>query len=98
MEKIFEINNLSVHYSTDNGFFTGKKHTIQALNNVSLDIYKNEIFSIVGESGCGKSTFIRAILRLENKTSGIIKGRAPIANAAEKDMSDTNASHALPIA
>ena len=73
MEKIFEIDNLSVHYPLGDKFFTNNKGFIQALNNVSLDIYKNEIFSIVGESGCGKSTFIKTILGLENKTSGTIK-------------------------
>lgn len=72
MEKIFEIKNLQVKFPLSESFFNSSKEFIHAVNNIDLDIYKNEIISIVGESGCGKSTFARTILGLEQKTAGTI--------------------------
>jgi phospholipid/cholesterol/gamma-HCH transport system ATP-binding protein len=60
-EKIIEVKNISVRYSD---------RTI--LENVSFDIYKGEIFVIVGGSGCGKSTLLRQIIGLEQPSEGEI--------------------------
>ncbi len=54
MKKIIEIDNISVNYDMD-------EETIKALNNVSLDINKNEFICILGPSGCGKSTLLKTI-------------------------------------
>ena len=56
-EELLQIRNLSVDYKVKEGM-------LSAVNNVSFDIHKGEIFAIVGESGCGKSTIAHAILRL----------------------------------
>jgi len=72
MKKVFEIKDLHVEFPLGEGFFSSEKGLIHAVNGVSLDIYKNEIISLVGESGCGKSTFVRTILGLENKTRGTV--------------------------
>ncbi len=72
MKKIFEIKDLNVHFPLGEGFFSREKGFIHAVNGINLDIYKNEIISLVGESGCGKSTFARTILGLETKTRGTV--------------------------
>lgn len=56
-EELLQIRNLSVDYKVKEGM-------LSAVNKVSFDIHKGEIFAIVGESGCGKSTIAHAILRL----------------------------------
>ena len=63
-EKILEIKNLNME------FRTVKHQTLKALNNVSFDIYKGENFGLVGESGCGKTTLGRTLIRLYDPTSG----------------------------
>lgn len=53
-------------------FFGTGKYKNKAVNDVSFDVYKGEVFGIVGESGCGKTTTGRSIIRLYNITSGDI--------------------------
>ena len=50
-------------------FKLGKK-TLKAVDNVSFDIHKGEVFGLVGESGCGKTTTGRTIIKLYDATSG----------------------------
>lgn len=63
-EKLLEINNLTKYFKID------RKNELKAVDGVSFDIYKGEIFGLVGESGCGKSTVGRTILRLYEATDG----------------------------
>ncbi len=65
MNKVLEINNLSKKYHTLKG-------EINAIDNISLDIYENEIVGIVGSSGCGKSTLLSILSELESVSSGEI--------------------------
>ncbi|PWU66904.1 methionine ABC transporter ATP-binding protein [Gracilibacillus dipsosauri] len=62
---MIKIENLSKLYQTN-------KQQVQAVNNVSLNIEKGEIFGVIGYSGAGKSTFIRLINRLEEPTNGTV--------------------------
>ena len=72
MKKLFDIRNLNMHYPVIDGLMGNIKGYVYALNNVSLDIYENEILGLVGESGSGKSTLGNCILKLINPTSGEI--------------------------
>ncbi|MEL3909075.1 MAG: ATP-binding cassette domain-containing protein [Treponemataceae bacterium] len=62
-EAILEVKNLKKHFKT-------KKGLLHAVENVSFKINKGETLGLVGESGCGKSTAGRAILRLHEPTAG----------------------------
>ena len=70
MKKLFEIKNLNMHYPLLDGVMGNIKGYVYALNDVSIDIYENEILALVGESGSGKSTLGNSILKLLNPTSG----------------------------
>ncbi|MEK4092797.1 MULTISPECIES: ABC transporter ATP-binding protein [unclassified Viridibacillus] len=68
---ILKVEKLKKSFELSNGFFE-KKKTIQAVSDVSFEIQKGETFSLVGESGCGKSTTGRLISRLLEPTEGSI--------------------------
>ena len=53
-------------------FFKMGRHQLKAVNDVSFDIYKGEVFGLVGESGCGKTTTGRSIIRLYDITGGSV--------------------------
>lgn len=67
---ILKAENIFVEYSSNN--FLGKKQTVYAVNGVSLEVNKGEIFSIAGESGCGKSSLLRGISNPTEIKSGKI--------------------------
>ena len=65
-KKILEVKNLKQYFNV------GTKNEVRAVDDVSFDIYEGETLGLVGESGCGKTTTGRAIIRLYNPTSGEI--------------------------
>jgi peptide/nickel transport system ATP-binding protein len=67
---LLEVNDLTKHFALRSGLFGGQKAAIRAVDGVSFKLERGETLSIVGESGCGKSTVGRAILRLMPITSG----------------------------
>ena len=69
-KKILEVEHLAMHFSTGRG---KKKSVVKAINDVSFHVYESETFGLVGESGCGKTTTGRALIRLYNPTSGSVK-------------------------
>jgi peptide/nickel transport system ATP-binding protein len=69
-EPILEVNDLKKHYPIRGGFFSGVTANVYAVDGISFHIDKGETLSLVGESGCGKSTVGKAILRLFPITAG----------------------------
>lgn len=64
---ILRVENLSMHFTTKK---RGKVSCVKAVDDVSFSVYKGETFGLVGESGCGKTTTGRAIIRLYDPTDG----------------------------
>lgn len=67
---LLQVNDLKKHFPVKTGLFGRKSEWVYAVDGVSFEIAKGETLSLVGESGCGKSTVGRAILRLFDVTSG----------------------------
>lgn len=97
MENLIEVKNLeqkfyitkgllqSIRY--ENGKLVKKEKTVHAVNDISFTIKKGEVFSLVGESGCGKSTTARTIIRLLEPSAGQILYRGnDIAHKKPKEM------------
>lgn len=70
---LLEVRNLVTRFDIAGGWFGRSKGAVHAVENVSFDLFKGETLSLVGESGCGKSTIGRSIIRLANSRSGEIK-------------------------
>jgi oligopeptide/dipeptide ABC transporter ATP-binding protein len=71
MDNLIEVKELKKYFYQGSGPFK-KKEAIKAVDNVSFSIKRNEILGLVGESGCGKTTCGKLILRLINPTAGTI--------------------------
>jgi len=71
-EYILEVNNLVKHFPVSSGFLSKKNQKVQAVNGISFKVRKGETLGLVGESGCGKSTAGRTIIRLYEPTDGQI--------------------------
>ena len=71
---LLSVRDLKVHYPVKihNKGFVAEKRVVRAVDGISFDVYEGETLGIVGESGCGKSTTGRAIVRLNRPTSGQI--------------------------
>ena len=67
---LIEVKNLVTRYPVMGGMFRKKIANLHAVEDVSFTINKGQTFSLVGESGCGKTTIARTILRLEESVSG----------------------------
>ena len=71
-ETLIDIQNLQVYFPIRSGLFQRKTGVVKAVDDVSLSIHKGETVGLVGESGCGKTTIGRAIVRLNQPNGGKI--------------------------
>ncbi|WP_431270470.1 ABC transporter ATP-binding protein [Dankookia sp. P2] len=74
-EAILAVEELRKHFTTTTGFPRRRTVTIRAVEDLSFTIAKGEAFGLVGESGCGKSTAARALLRLIEPDAGSVRWR-----------------------
>ncbi len=72
-DRILEVRDLVKRYPIKKGFFGTSDTVVHALEGVSFDVHRGETFAIVGESGCGKSTCGKCVLRLTDPTSGSVR-------------------------
>ena len=83
MEILLETQNLSITY---NNISNGADVLVKAVNNVSLKIYRGEIYALAGESGCGKSTLAKAITKLVLPKEGdiLFEGKSILCHSKEE--------------
>lgn len=72
IDNVLKVENLSVWFTTKKTIFGKPLSYTKAVDDVSFDLYKGETLGLVGESGCGKTTLGRTLLRLIEPTSGKI--------------------------
>ena len=81
--KLIEVKDLRKYYSVKTDL--GRRQFVHAVESVSFDIYKGETLGLVGESGCGKTTLGRTVIRLLEPTSGrIVYDGTPICDSETK--------------
>jgi len=71
-EPLLSVRNLDVTYTLEKNFFGKPLKQLKAVDGISFDVYRGETLGLVGESGCGKTTLGRAIMRLVDSSSGSI--------------------------
>lgn len=90
---MLDVRNLKKYFPVEKGFFKKVTGWIKAVDNVSFSIQEGQTFSLVGESGCGKTTTAKVILLLEKATSGSIFFRgSDIVKLDQKGLSQYRAS------
>jgi peptide/nickel transport system ATP-binding protein len=86
---ILEIHGVKMHFPITKGFFNRQTGSVKAVDDVSFSLYEGETLGLVGESGCGKTTLGRCILRVYRPTAGSIvyqpENRPPADLAAISD-------------
>ena len=93
-EPILSVRNLKQYFKSGRG---KNKMIVKAIDDVSFDIYKGESFGLVGESGCGKTTTGRTIIRLYEPTEGeiIYKGKDISGKLNKKEKREVNQSMSM---
>ena len=101
-EVLLEVNHLKKHYPIEEGLMKKVVGTVKAVDDVSLYINRNETLGLVGESGCGKTTLGRCILRAIEPTEGEVlfhleDGKPPvdILKLGKKELLDIRRKLAL---
>ena len=76
-ETILQVKNLKKYYMVGRKGLFGEKEYVKSVDGVSFTLHRGETLAIVGESGCGKSTTVKSLIRVTEPTSGevILKGQ-----------------------
>ncbi len=86
-ETLLRMENLKMYFNVSKKMFSKKKLWLKAVDNVSFSIRKGKTFGLVGESGCGKTTVGRALVRLYKPTDGhIYYGETDLASLDDKAL------------
>jgi len=76
-ETLIKVKNIKKYYPVTGGVFNRKVAEVKAVDDVTFDIFKGECFGVVGESGCGKTTLGKTIIRLLQPNGGHILFKTP---------------------
>ena len=86
-QELLKVEGLKQYFPIKGGFLGRTVNHVKAVDDISFTIYQGETVSIVGESGCGKSTTGRAILRLEEPTEGVVEFKGVnLAHISKREM------------
>src|SRR5690606_23393906 len=80
---ILKIRDLKMYFPVKKGAFSRERGEVKAVDGVSFDIIQGETLGLVGESGCGKTTIGRSIMRVYNPTSGTMEYRSGSGSAVD---------------
>lgn len=86
-QPLLKVENLTKHFTIQRGFPKSVTYTVKAVDDVSFTINKQEAFGLAGESGCGKSTVGRCVLRLIEPDSGkVVLGDLDVLGQGKDDL------------
>ncbi|WP_342427610.1 dipeptide ABC transporter ATP-binding protein [Paenibacillus sp. FSL L8-0158] len=85
-EPLIQVEGLKKYFPITGGIFQRTVGHVKAVDDVSFNIHKGESFGLVGESGCGKSTIGRTILRLMDKTEGSVRYKGEDLHSLNKEQ------------
>mgnify|MGYP003951090907 FL=1 len=80
---VLKLKDIEVHFPVKAGVFKRTVAHVKAVDGVDIDIYRGEVLGLAGESGCGKTTLGKAILRLVEPTNGEVSYISPEENITE---------------
>ncbi len=95
-DKLIEVRELKKHFPIQRGIFRKLVGHVRAVDGVSFDVHKGETLGLVGESGCGKTTLGRCLIRIYDTTAGEILYHTPdgnVVNLAALPRNDVRAYH-----
>ncbi|ADB63446.1 oligopeptide/dipeptide ABC transporter, ATPase subunit (plasmid) [Haloterrigena turkmenica DSM 5511] len=89
-EPLVSLEDVKVHFTNERLLNFGDSETVRAVDGVSLDIEENDVISLIGESGCGKTTLGKTAIGLQRPTGGSVKYRGEDIWAIRDGDADTD--------